>query len=74
MGFVSGEASLVEKHVSCPDDLVECLCVPTGIGVATAPSLSVKRADDLLSVGASRHTQNFVRIAPDSLVNVIAHR
>jgi hypothetical protein len=73
-GFVSGAAlSFVEKHVTRADDLIECLRVATGIGMATAPRHPVKRPQNLLPVSAFRHTENVVRIASDLPIDGTAH-
>jgi NAD(P)-dependent dehydrogenase (short-subunit alcohol dehydrogenase family) len=73
IGFVGGESGLGEKHVPCTDDLFECLGIAAGVGVAAASDLSAKRPHHLLLVSASRHTQNVVRIACASPVNVTAN-
>lgn len=73
IGFVGGESGLGEKHVPCTDDLFECLGIAAGVGVAAASNLSAKRPHHLLLVSASRHTQNVVRIACASPVNVTAN-
>jgi hypothetical protein len=70
-GFVSGS---VQQHVPSPYDLVEGPGVAAGIGVAAVPDPAVERADNLLPVSASRHTQKVMRITSAVQVNVTAHR
>ncbi|HEU4543338.1 MAG TPA: hypothetical protein VFR23_19565 [Jiangellaceae bacterium] len=71
---MSGEARLVEKHVPSSNDIFECLGIAASIGVAAAPGLPVKCPYHLLSVSASGHTENVMRIASALPVNVTPHR